>query len=207
KGGGLALLQQKSVEVQLQSFFCFHIDVSVRVEDVTDWWRFSGVYGEPNDPFTIRERLDRACANSAWSQVFPNAKVSHGASPYSDHLLVIIKLCPVLRWDLSGGRKCFHSEAAWLQDRACEDIVTCTWTSSGTFFSENLLRDKVVEVSARLAGWGRLFGRQARDKITKLERALMTDHQSVLTEEGKARRARDKEDITKLILQEEVFWK
>ncbi|KAL0387362.1 UNVERIFIED_CONTAM: hypothetical protein Sradi_2618000 [Sesamum radiatum] len=77
----------------------------------------------------------------------------------------------------------------------------------GRFFSENLLGDKVAEVSARFAGWGRLFGRQARDKIAKLERALTTDHQSVLTEEGKARRARDKEDITKLILQEEVFWK
>ncbi|KAK4406739.1 hypothetical protein Sango_0680400 [Sesamum angolense] len=121
--------------------------------------------------------LDRACANSAWSQVFPNAKVSHGASPYLDHLLVIIKLCPVLRWDLSGGRKYFHFEAAWLQDRACEDIVTRTWTSPGT------------------------------NKIAKLERALTTDHQSMLTEEGKARRARDKEDITNLILQEEVFWK
>ncbi|KAL0424119.1 UNVERIFIED_CONTAM: hypothetical protein Sradi_0946700 [Sesamum radiatum] len=48
KSGGLVLLWQKSVDVQLQSYSRYHIDVSVRLENSEDWWRFSGVYGEPD---------------------------------------------------------------------------------------------------------------------------------------------------------------
>ncbi|KAL0462161.1 UNVERIFIED_CONTAM: hypothetical protein Slati_0103700 [Sesamum latifolium] len=48
KSGGLALLWQKTVEVQLQSFSHYHIDVSVRTEESEIWWRFLGVYGEPD---------------------------------------------------------------------------------------------------------------------------------------------------------------
>ncbi|KAL0413521.1 UNVERIFIED_CONTAM: hypothetical protein Sradi_1553800 [Sesamum radiatum] len=39
---------QKSVEVQLQSFSHWHIDASVRLEDSGEWWRFTGIYGEPD---------------------------------------------------------------------------------------------------------------------------------------------------------------
>ncbi|KAL0374642.1 UNVERIFIED_CONTAM: putative mitochondrial protein [Sesamum radiatum] len=280
KSGGLALLWQKSVEVQLQSFSSSHIDVSVRVEESGEWWRFSGVYGEPDtskrsefwklmrrlhkqsvrpwlcawdyneilehsekeggsmrpewqirnfrecltscelhdlgfrgpaftwsnhqqDPFTVRERLDRACANLAWSRAFPEARVSHGSSLFSDHLPVLIELCPTPCWDPSGGRKRFRFEAAWLQEPICESIVTQAWT----FSSHNKLEEKIAAVSARLGTWGRMFGRETRDIILKLEKSLTADLYSVLTEENKCKRARDKAELTKLILQEEVFWK
>ncbi|KAL0411403.1 UNVERIFIED_CONTAM: hypothetical protein Slati_3730000 [Sesamum latifolium] len=158
-------------------------------------------------PFTVRERLDRACANSAWSLVFPEATVSHGASPYSDHLPVVITLCPEVRRDPSGGRKCFRFEVAWLQDQACEDIVRRTWTSPGTVRPAIPLRDKIAGVSAYLAGWGRLFGREVKDRIETLEKALMAYQQAAMTEECTTRRARNKEELTRLILQEETFWK
>ncbi|KAL0327238.1 UNVERIFIED_CONTAM: hypothetical protein Sangu_1801800 [Sesamum angustifolium] len=48
KSGGLALLWQKSVEVQLQSFSKYHVDASVRTEESDECWRFTGVYGEPD---------------------------------------------------------------------------------------------------------------------------------------------------------------
>ncbi|KAL0433053.1 UNVERIFIED_CONTAM: hypothetical protein Slati_2639600 [Sesamum latifolium] len=48
RSGGLALLWQKSVEVQLQSFSHWHVDVSVKMEESGDWWPFTGIYGEPN---------------------------------------------------------------------------------------------------------------------------------------------------------------
>ncbi|KAK4401671.1 putative mitochondrial protein [Sesamum angolense] len=47
KGGGLALLWRKSVDVVLQSYSHNHIDVSVRLNESQDWWRFTGLYGEP----------------------------------------------------------------------------------------------------------------------------------------------------------------
>ncbi|KAL0337723.1 UNVERIFIED_CONTAM: hypothetical protein Scaly_2047400 [Sesamum calycinum] len=48
KSGGLALFWQKNVDVQLQSFSHWHIDVLVWMEKGGDWWRFFGVYGEPD---------------------------------------------------------------------------------------------------------------------------------------------------------------
>ncbi|KAL0413099.1 UNVERIFIED_CONTAM: hypothetical protein Sradi_1511600 [Sesamum radiatum] len=47
KSGGLALLWRKSVDVLLQSFSRRHIDVSVRLNETQEWWRFTGIYGEP----------------------------------------------------------------------------------------------------------------------------------------------------------------
>ncbi|KAL0444621.1 UNVERIFIED_CONTAM: hypothetical protein Slati_2184800 [Sesamum latifolium] len=47
RSGGLALLWQRSVEVQLQSFSWYHIDVSVRLDELEEWWRFSAIYEEP----------------------------------------------------------------------------------------------------------------------------------------------------------------
>ncbi|KAL0311520.1 UNVERIFIED_CONTAM: hypothetical protein Sangu_2446700 [Sesamum angustifolium] len=48
RSGGLAILWQKYVDIQLQSFSRYHIDVSVRVKESDEWWRFSGIYGEPD---------------------------------------------------------------------------------------------------------------------------------------------------------------
>ncbi|KAK4406650.1 hypothetical protein Sango_0671500 [Sesamum angolense] len=48
KSGGLALFWQKNVDVQLQSFSHWHIDVSARMEEGGDWWSFSGVYSKPD---------------------------------------------------------------------------------------------------------------------------------------------------------------
>ncbi|KAL0430489.1 UNVERIFIED_CONTAM: hypothetical protein Sradi_0674900 [Sesamum radiatum] len=189
RSGGLALLWQKSVDVQLQSFSNYHIDASVRTDLTGEWWRFTGIYGEPDTgkqttfwnllcwlhtqsirpwlcagdfneilehsekeggsvraewkirnfqnclvecglqdlgfcgapftwsnkqpaPLTIREWLDRAYSTLPWSLLFPEARVLHTDSPYSDHAPLIIELQPKVQWDLSGYKKCFRFEAA-----------------------------------------------------------------------------------------------
>ncbi|KAK4393459.1 hypothetical protein Sango_1816700 [Sesamum angolense] len=48
KSGGLALLWPKQVNVLLQSFSHHHIDVSIQLLDSPFWWRFTGLYGEPD---------------------------------------------------------------------------------------------------------------------------------------------------------------
>ncbi|KAL0305016.1 UNVERIFIED_CONTAM: hypothetical protein Scaly_2999800 [Sesamum calycinum] len=47
KSGGLALLWDKSVSVQLQSFSDHHIDATVLCDNDRDSWRFTGIYGAP----------------------------------------------------------------------------------------------------------------------------------------------------------------
>ncbi|KAL0462101.1 UNVERIFIED_CONTAM: LINE-1 retrotransposable element O protein [Sesamum latifolium] len=249
RSGGLALLWHKSIEVQLQSFSSYHIDVSVQFCEMDDWWRFFGFYGEPDsskrtdfwklvrrlhsqsdrswlcagdfneilghskkegsplraewqirnfrecltdcalhdlgyqgsiftwcnnqqEPHTVRERLDRACANAAWSLAFLEACVRHLASPYSDHSPLLIELRSRVRWNLLGSRRRFRFEAAWLQESGCEELIASAWPSTGVS-----LREKVKAVEGKLS------------------------------EETKARALSEKAELTKLILQEEVFWK
>ncbi|KAK4397309.1 hypothetical protein Sango_1567500, partial [Sesamum angolense] len=172
KSGGLALLWPKSVSVLLQNYSHNHIDVFVKLEDSKDWWRFTGLFGEPETskrertwnllshlhgqsgrvwlcagdfneildqseklggpphpawqiqnfrealagcalsnlgftgtpftwcnrhslPTTIRERLDRACANTEWSRLFPNVFVKHEPVNCSDHAVLIIRLTDI----------------------------------------------------------------------------------------------------------------
>ncbi|KAL0422180.1 UNVERIFIED_CONTAM: hypothetical protein Slati_3240900 [Sesamum latifolium] len=99
-------------------------------------------------------------------------------SPYSDHVQLLVVLYFVVQWKPLGSRKCFRFEAAWVQEYACEVIVTTSWSAR----AGAKLGEKLAAVSARLASWGCLFGLETRDRIKMAE-------------------------LTKLIHQEEIFWK
>ncbi|KAL0355668.1 UNVERIFIED_CONTAM: LINE-1 retrotransposable element O protein [Sesamum radiatum] len=45
KSGGLALLWEKTISVQLQSYSAYHIDVSIQADSDPSPWRFTGFYG------------------------------------------------------------------------------------------------------------------------------------------------------------------
>ncbi|KAL0458785.1 UNVERIFIED_CONTAM: hypothetical protein Slati_0505700 [Sesamum latifolium] len=121
------------------------------------------------EPHTVRERLDKDCSNVLWSQAFPEARVLHVETPYSDHYILSIQFKPLVRWELVG--------------------------------------EKITAVSAKMSSWGRLFGREERLRMKELERSLVALQRSVITEDTKAKVTRDKTELSKLIIQEEFFWK
>ncbi|KAL0338469.1 UNVERIFIED_CONTAM: putative mitochondrial protein [Sesamum angustifolium] len=49
KSGGLALLWSRTTDVLLQNYSVNHIDVSMKLAEDQDWWRFTGIYGEPDN--------------------------------------------------------------------------------------------------------------------------------------------------------------
>ncbi|KAL0420648.1 UNVERIFIED_CONTAM: hypothetical protein Slati_3087700 [Sesamum latifolium] len=99
---------------------------------------------------------------------------------------------------MSGCRKCFHFEAAWLQEPECEDIVTKSWSTPGR------LEEKIEFISTQLSLWGRLFGQAARDRIEEFSSCLKS---CGVTTDSQACALRDKAELSKLIIQEEIFWK
>ncbi|KAL0301650.1 UNVERIFIED_CONTAM: hypothetical protein Sradi_6441800 [Sesamum radiatum] len=212
KSGGLASLWPKQVNVLLQSFSHHHIDVSVQLLDSPFWWRFTGLYGEPDtgqreitwkllsrlhdqsrrawfcagdfneildqseklggpprpmwqirkfrealeqcelvdlgfagtpftwlnrhsEPNTVYERLDRACANLGWSQLFPDTSIEHVPVNCSDHVDLVICLMDKPQYAERSIRP-WRFEAAWLQSEQCEGVVEEGWGSclgSGEF--------------------------------------------------------------------------
>ncbi|KAL0298521.1 UNVERIFIED_CONTAM: hypothetical protein Sradi_6511900 [Sesamum radiatum] len=96
----------------------FFVSCTISFQGTTFTW-----CNNQQEPHTVSERLDRACASESSSCLFPDTRVHHVGSPYSDHSPLVIELQPRIQWDLLGGRKCFQFEAAWLQEPACADIV------------------------------------------------------------------------------------
>ncbi|KAL0390870.1 UNVERIFIED_CONTAM: hypothetical protein Scaly_0444100 [Sesamum calycinum] len=131
------------------------------------------------EPHTVSERLDRACASESWSCLFPDTRVHHVGSPYSDHSPLVIELQPRIQWDLSGGRKCFRFEAAWLQEPACADIVKKLGRPADALYRRSL----------------------------KKETFHVARKQSRMTQDNRDQMSSDKAELSKLILQEETFWK
>ncbi|KAL0456090.1 UNVERIFIED_CONTAM: hypothetical protein Slati_0948200 [Sesamum latifolium] len=149
----------------LQSFSHYHIDASVRLEEMDEWWRFSRVYGEPD----------------------------MGKRTYFWRFLRWLHLQSSRPW-LSAGdfnEILDHSEkeggvvrAEWLivtHEPECENIITSAWTLLG-----NSLSEKIACVSARLSSLGRILDRETRDKIQILEQALVARQQGTVMEASKA---------------------
>ncbi|KAL0408773.1 UNVERIFIED_CONTAM: putative mitochondrial protein [Sesamum radiatum] len=70
-----------------------------------------------------------------------------------------------------------------------------------------LLRKKIASVSAGLSGWGKMVGKGTTKRIKELEHTLVSLRQNAVTEDLKTRELRAKDELTKLISQEEFFWK
>jgi hypothetical protein len=86
------------------------------------------------DPFTwkigrLRERLDRAVANNAWSTMFPDARLEHLNYCKSDRraLLLDTKFQPGLNKQKGGPRR---FEAKWLQEKTFRDVVQRAWSEA-----------------------------------------------------------------------------
>ncbi|KAL0424120.1 UNVERIFIED_CONTAM: hypothetical protein Sradi_0946800 [Sesamum radiatum] len=92
-------------------------------------------------------------------------------------------------------------EAAWVQELRCEDIITEAWDRPGT------LGEKLKCLGARLSIWGRLVLREIKDRIARLEQELVSLKGGALTAANHTRAVRDREELSKLIIQEEIFWK
>ncbi|KAK4410308.1 hypothetical protein Sango_0103800 [Sesamum angolense] len=151
KSGGLAVFLVKSANVQLQSYSQNHIDLQLV-------------------PHTVYERLDRACANIGWSQMYLEASVSHLPQTYSDHKVLSINLLAQAEGPQSWSHP-WRFEAAWLQSDQCEKVVSHSWDPRGHFTttkriggSGNTGGDEMETIEP---GWMalKLDVRQAYDKV------------------------------------------
>ncbi|KAL0434327.1 UNVERIFIED_CONTAM: hypothetical protein Slati_2767000 [Sesamum latifolium] len=109
KSGGLVLMWQKPVEVQLQSFSCYHINALVRQNESDGWWHFMGIYGESDTskvPRSLGVKINRIRTRfmKGTIQTVPTlhglapseAHVRHVMTSYSDHSPLVIECHPCI---------------------------------------------------------------------------------------------------------------
>jgi hypothetical protein len=75
----------------------------------------------------VRVRLDHACADEAWKELFPYARVVHLASSRSDHLPVVMQPTPEVNDQRC--RVCPRYEIMWERDPSLPDVVAHAWAS------------------------------------------------------------------------------
>ncbi|KAL0443830.1 UNVERIFIED_CONTAM: hypothetical protein Slati_2105700 [Sesamum latifolium] len=105
-------------------------------------------------PNTVQERLDRACANSDWSQLFPEASIKHVSMSCSDHVAVVIWLADCPNYTSRAARP-WRFEAAWLQSAQCEKVVEESWLMSLGNTAAQGLSTQLDFCRANLKRWSR----------------------------------------------------
>ncbi|KAL0445986.1 UNVERIFIED_CONTAM: hypothetical protein Slati_1726500 [Sesamum latifolium] len=142
------------ISVLLQSYSHNHIDVSIQLDDHLDSWCFTGghlaLLGKLGifvrhwtivryrtwalvdhlslghcAPNTVREPLDRACANPGWTNLFLEESINHVAMTCSDHAALLLRLQDTHVYGPRAARP-WRFEAAWLQSAQCEKVVADT---------------------------------------------------------------------------------
>ncbi|KAJ8452678.1 hypothetical protein Cgig2_005014 [Carnegiea gigantea] len=158
RAGGLALLWNKLVTVDLPSCSLRHIDVSITVEgDAPIYRRMEG--------------LDCYCANAERSLLFPNAFVSHIDFNISDHLPILLK-CHSCIDKRSARKRQFMFENMWFTEPACEDVVTAAWSSTSHANAVDNLLSNLSKCSDELNSWNRTSFGNVSEQICDLEQRL-----------------------------------
>ncbi|KAF5458865.1 hypothetical protein F2P56_022863 [Juglans regia] len=105
-------------------------------------------------PQFTKERLDRACANDKWLEMFPETMVSTEAVQRSDHRPLIITIASRNQFFTREERP-FRYEVSWAAREECSKIVEEAWKESS--LAQNKL-DQVVSSLSRcqdkLKKWG-----------------------------------------------------
>ncbi|KAL0327085.1 UNVERIFIED_CONTAM: hypothetical protein Sangu_1786500 [Sesamum angustifolium] len=161
-----------NADVLLQSYSVNHIDVSVKLAEDQDWWRFTvlgmadsefrealadcelvdlGFSGDPFTwsnrhpaPTTVWERLDRGCANIDWTHRLKTERVFSKSKS-----------------------KPWRFEAAWLQSPQCEQVVERGWRSPLHIGSSNGISSQLEYCREQLRSWSKLTFQEEASSIRK----------------------------------------
>ncbi|KAK3037266.1 hypothetical protein RJ639_029678 [Escallonia herrerae] len=97
----------------------------------------------------IKERLDKAYANSQWRFLFPDAAIIHLLGKCSDHLPIVLKTHKTSFL----GPKPFRFEAGWTRDPSSHLVVKSAWRQHVAGSVAEILCKKTTLTSSMLRKW------------------------------------------------------
>ena len=151
--------------------------------------------GFVGDPFTwrnnhhvaasfIKERLDRAAANSAWRCIFPLVRVANGDHRHSDHRPIIIDLGNKENSESNGPVQVLPKfEARWLEEEECETRVMEAWGRALEEMYDSML-EMQKNVLCDLWEWDRNVLGELERRIKRAKRELENCRQQGISQES-----------------------
>ncbi|KAL3826043.1 hypothetical protein ACJIZ3_022072 [Penstemon smallii] len=156
-------------------------------------------------PYTIRERLDRACANEAWIDMFPHHRVVHLEALNSDHQPILIELSKKKEFRRGRRNRGFKFEAMWLKSEDCARVIKENWqpTNSGGVDTW----DNLDSCRIGLMTWSEDSCSKVKKKVAKLKNEVLKLKQGLLTEETKNIIKEKSNELEGLLDKEEMMWR
>lgn len=146
-------------------------------------------------------RLDRAIADNAWRDTFPNATLAHLASPRSDHCPISLQLSQEMKQPAR--KKILHYEIFWEREPSLPEVVQESWVEAGTKSDLGDISAALCKVMASLHSWSKVkfknIGRELQKARKKLAELLET-----YADSAAVRQASD--HMNELLYREEMLW-
>ncbi|XP_012847426.1 PREDICTED: uncharacterized protein LOC105967373 [Erythranthe guttata] len=158
-------------------------------------------------PHTTRERLDRACGNNEWMELFPNYRVRHLDALYSDHIPLLIEWRSAIIAQQGGRNRGFKFEAMWLKSEECEQIIRENWHANVSQQTSLDQWSNLEHCKLGLLRWSRVSFGCVRDRIRKLKEKIVKLKKRVLTAETKSEIHDLSRELDELLDKEEVMWR
>ncbi|KAJ8433507.1 hypothetical protein Cgig2_018041 [Carnegiea gigantea] len=149
-----------------------------------------------HDNLLVEERLNRFCADTEWSLLYPRAHVTHIDSDLSEYLPILLK-CTSSGDDPCWRTRRFHFENMWLTDPSCKDVISSAWTSTTHSDAMEQLLSRLDNCGQQLLKWNSVTFGHVGLEIKKLENQLKHDTDAVSRRRtlGEIREWRKKEKI------------
>ncbi|XP_073359562.1 uncharacterized protein [Aegilops tauschii subsp. strangulata] len=113
----------------------------------------------------VRVRLDRACADEAWKDLFPFTQVDHLASSCSDHCPLLVRLSHV---ESPKNKATPRYEIMWERHPALASVIADRWGKSKPAGTLGAVRDALKETMVKLRSWSKENFGHVTSKIEKL---------------------------------------
>jgi mannosylglycoprotein endo-beta-mannosidase len=153
----------------------------------------------------IRERLDRALTNEAWSMKFGDAVLENMEYSHSDHRPILMEFNKD-DMDERNGPTVLRFEAKWLKEAHFRQVVEDSWEQAGLGSQRTSLAGKLAFVHDQLHKWDKSILQKSKKAIRKAQRDLEKVSRVPLTDENIAKQRIIAKEIEDMLKREEIHW-
>jgi hypothetical protein len=151
----------------------------------------------------IKEKLDRALANTRWCELFPRALVKHFPPFSSDHAPIVL----YIDGELTRLPKPFKFEEIWTRDETSDIVIENAWRTLVPWSPLFKVCTKIKETKKNLKKWNKehfgIFQSRIKEAWNQLERIQNLDS----SPEHLQMEANISVEIQELLKMEETLWK
>ncbi|XP_012847996.1 PREDICTED: uncharacterized protein LOC105967956 [Erythranthe guttata] len=158
-------------------------------------------------PNTVRSRLDQACGDGNWRDLFPSARVEHPELAGSNHLPILLRLHVNDHHTLQRGRRPFLFEAMWLRRDECKGIVQNHWSDEQILNPIEDMLDKTDSCKLSLLSWSRSDATNPKKQIAKIHKRLAQITMSEVSEAEASEAILLKNELEKLYGYWDIYWR